>query len=182
MCVGEQAEFPLALREYSHAVHSPNMPPSWPLFAIQTETIIKRTSAKALSPNLAKVPLHESPLSQPLVYAFQRKKPFSHPSWSQQDPPASMRQLCIFVQDVSTWAEHDLAELLSLCKKGPASCKICIQYLCVLLKDDRQNQKKLGEDWECLCERRLWRTNKISVLYGKELSVPYTLESVQISL
>lgn len=102
VCEGEQAKFLLALREYSHSVRSPNMPPSWPLFAIQTETIIKQTSAKALSPNLAKVPLHESPLSQPLVYAFQRKKPFSRASWSQQDPPASMRQLCIFVQDVST--------------------------------------------------------------------------------
>lgn len=99
VCMGVQAKLPLALREYSHAVHSPNMPPSWPLFAIQTETIIKQTSAKVLSPNLAKVALHESPLSQPLVYAFQRKKPFSHPS--QQDPPASMRQLCIFVQGLS---------------------------------------------------------------------------------
>lgn len=168
VCVGEQAKFLLALRKYSHAVHSPNMPPSWPLFAIQTETIIKQTSAKVLSPNLAKAPLHESPLSQPLVYAFQRKKLFSHPSWSQQDPPASMRQLCISVQDVNTWAKHDWAELLSLCRKGPPSCTCCIQYLCLLLKDSRQNQKKQKENWEYLHERGLWRANKISALYGEE--------------
>lgn len=75
LCVGVSRQSSHWLqREYSHAVHSPNLPPSWPLFAIRTTTIIKQTSAKVFSPNLARVSLHRSPLSQPLVCSLSKNR------------------------------------------------------------------------------------------------------------
>lgn len=74
VCVWVSRQSPCWLwKEDSYAVHSPNLPLSWPLFAIWTTTITKQTSAKAFSPNLARVSLHGSPLSQPPVCSLWKK-------------------------------------------------------------------------------------------------------------
>lgn len=119
------------------------------------QTWLRFLCMNPLCPSLLLMPFKERNLSPTLAGANR----IHLPAWG------SSVFLCR--TQLSTWAEDDQAELLSLCWRGPHCCKSCIWYLC-LLKDSRQKQKKQEENWEYPCERGLWRANKISALYGKQ--------------